>query len=55
MSSDILSLMQIWYFQFFISMGGVLSAAVPLSIGVLLTHWLYLCARNIESGLNPLG
>jgi len=54
MSSDIVFLLQIWYFQFFISMGGVLSAAVPLTIGVLLTHWLYLCARNIESKPTPL-
>ena len=53
MSSDIFFLMQIWYFQFFISMGGVLSAAVPLTIGVLLTHWLYLCARKIESKPTP--
>jgi hypothetical protein len=54
MSSDIYPLLQIWYFQFIISMGGVLSAAVPLTIGVLLTHWLYLCARNIELKPTPL-
>ena len=55
MSSDIslLPLIWVWYFQFFISMGGVLSAAVPLTIGVLLTHWLYRCARNIESKPTP--
>jgi hypothetical protein len=53
MSSDINFLLWVWYFQFFISMGGVLSAAFSLAIGVLLTHWLYLCARNIESKPTP--
>jgi hypothetical protein len=49
MSSDISVLLQIWSLQFFLSMGAVLSVAVALTIGVLLTHWIYLCARNIES------
>jgi hypothetical protein len=54
MSSDFNSLLWVWYFQFFISMGGVVSVAFSLTIGVLLTHWLYLCARNIESKPTPL-
>ena len=49
MNSDIKALLQIWSFQFFLSMGAVLSVAIALTIGVLLTHWIYLCARNIES------
>jgi hypothetical protein len=49
MSSDISVLLQMWSLQFFLSMGAVLSVAIALTIGVLLTHWIYLCARNIES------
>jgi hypothetical protein len=49
MNSDIKPLLQIWSFQFFLSMGSVFSVAIALTIGVLLTHWIYLCARNIES------
>lgn len=54
MNSDINPLLSVWYLQFWISMGSVLSAAVPLAVGVLLTHWFYLCARNIESKPTPL-
>jgi hypothetical protein len=54
MNSDIKALLQIWSFQFFLSMGTVLSVAIALTVGVLLTHWLYLCARNIESKPTPL-
>jgi len=49
MNPDIAPLLQLWSFQFFLSMGAVLSVAIALTIGVLLTHWIYLCARNIES------
>ena len=53
MSSDTTYFLHLWYFQFFISMGGVLSAAIPLAIGVLFTHWLYVCARGIEAKPTP--
>jgi hypothetical protein len=53
MSPGITPLLQLWSFQFFFSMGGVLSGALALSVGVLLTHWIYLCARNIESKPTP--
>jgi hypothetical protein len=49
MSPNISGLLQLWSFQFFLSMGGALSGATALGVGVLLTHWIYLCARNIES------
>ena len=49
MSSDIAPLLQIWSLQFFLSLGSVISLAIVLTIDVLLTHWLYLCTRNIES------
>ena len=49
MSPDITLLLRVWSFQFLLSMGAVLSVAIALTIGVLLTHWIYLCARNIES------
>jgi hypothetical protein len=45
--------LKIWSLQFFLSMGTVLSVAIALTIGVLLTHWIYLCARNIESKPTP--
>jgi hypothetical protein len=38
-----------WYYGFCISMGLILSAAIAFSFAVLSTHWLYLCARRIES------
>jgi len=53
MNPDITLLLQLWSFQFFLSMGAVLSLAIALTVGVLITHWLYLCARNIESGPTP--
>ncbi len=53
MSSDIKALLQIWSLQFSLSMGGVLSVAIPLTVGLLITHWLYLCARGIESEPTP--
>jgi hypothetical protein len=49
MSPNITLVLQLWSFQFFLSMGTVISAAIALTVGVLLTHWIYLCARNIES------
>jgi hypothetical protein len=49
MSSDIKLLLQMWSFQFFMSMGAVVSVAIALTVGVLLTHWIYRCARNIEA------
>ena len=53
MSSDIKALLQIWSLQFFLSMGAVVSVAIALTVGVLLTHWLYLCTRTIESKPTP--
>ena len=53
MSSDIKALLQIWSLQFFLSMGAVVSLAIALTVGVLLTHWLYLCTRTIESEPTP--
>jgi hypothetical protein len=53
MSSDIKALLQIWSLQFFLSMGAVVSLAIALTVGVLLTHWLYLCSRTIEAEPTP--
>ncbi len=53
MSSDMKVLLQIWSLQFSLSMGAVLSVAVVLTVDLLLTHWLYLCARTIESKSTP--
>jgi hypothetical protein len=53
MSSDIKGLLHVWSLQFFLSMGSVVSVAVALTVGLLLTHWLYLCARTIESKPTP--
>ncbi len=56
MSSDIALLPQIryWYLGFFVSMGSLFAVAAALAVGVLLTHWLYLCAHTIESKSTPL-
>lgn len=43
-----------WYAGFFVSMGMVLALATALTLGILLTHWLYLCASTIESKPTPL-
>lgn len=53
MSSDIKGLLHVWSLQFFLSMGAVVSVAVALTVGLLLTHWLYLCARAIDSKPTP--
>ena len=55
MSSDIALLPQVWhwYYGFFVSMGSVFAVAVALAVGVLLTHWLYLCSRRIELKPTP--
>ncbi len=53
MSSDIKALLHLWSLQFSLSMGSVLSVAIPLTVGLLITHWLYLCARGIESEPTP--
>ena len=38
-----------WYYGFFVSMGSLLAVATAFVFAVLVTHWLYLCARRIES------
>ena len=43
-----------WYVGFFVSMGAVLSVAIAFTFAVLLIHWLYFCAWNIESEPTPL-
>jgi hypothetical protein len=42
-----------WYAVFFYTMGAVLSLAGGLVFAVLACHWLYLCAKNIESQPTP--
>ena len=42
-----------WYYGFLLSMGGVFAGATALAVGVLLTHWLYLCSRRIEPKPTP--
>jgi hypothetical protein len=53
MNPDIEALLQIWSLQFSLSMGAVLSVAIALTVGLLMTHWLYLCAHSIESEPTP--
>ncbi len=43
-----------WYAGFFISMGAVLSLAAAFVFAVITCHWLYCCARDIESQPTPL-
>ncbi len=42
-----------WYVGFFETMGAVFSLAMALASAVLIIHWLYICAQNLESEPTP--
>ena len=42
-----------WYVGFYLSMGMVLAVWVAFAFAILLIHWLYLCARRVESEPTP--
>lgn len=46
---EISSLVWNWCVQFFLTMGLVAGAALSFALGLLLTDWLYVRAKNIES------
>ena len=46
---------QFWhsYYSFFVSLGSVLAVAAAFTFAILVTHWLYLRSRSIESKPTP--